>query len=189
MRRLLAAATLVAASLSVTAPAQASCVGPELTAVPDAESDGESYVVSGAYFGDNCYDTSEPPEGEGTLGNPAQDIDIFLVEPGGDDGPLVANGWADGDYAFSIVLPASDIEGTVTVLAKAEGIEVSTPLVMSEGDGSFTPAELPPLASFGQPDLTANEADSSILTPVLWGAVGVAGLALVVLIVRRRRSS
>ncbi|MDG2028270.1 MAG: hypothetical protein P8J50_14275 [Acidimicrobiales bacterium] len=79
MRKRRVVVTVLAVMVSIPAmqgPAAADCAGP----TPELEAGeylpGEPVPVSGQWFGDNCYDTGPPPEGEDVLGKPIADIDV-----------------------------------------------------------------------------------------------------------------
>lgn len=203
----------VAVSPSV---AVANCVGPQIkhNRAP-VERDGTVHVV-GSGWGDNCYDTGEPPDGEGVLGRPATGIEIYLVQD--DVEHLVAIGDADERYAFTVDVPVPDgLEpgsgeviartpsnerfGSVTagslVISDAPptGSSVDDPIRFSEaGQGPVTTTTTAPPASGTVPpassDTPSSEADDNGgASPVV-----VAGVALVVGLVaagvylaRRRR--
>src|SRR5262245_38190884 len=66
------------------------CVGPAVVVEPAEVPAGGTVTVRGTGFGDDCHDTGPPPAGEGLLGKPLQDIEVY-VEQGG-RGDLVAAG-------------------------------------------------------------------------------------------------
>ncbi len=101
---------VVAGSVSLAPVAQASCVGPTVEA--DLDGDGQ-LVVTGMYFGTNCYDTGVPPNGHGVLGPPATSITVIVRQ--GDDEWAVAVGDADADYEFEVKVVPPPVAGLVNV--------------------------------------------------------------------------
>jgi hypothetical protein len=98
-------ALLVAlASLGVVAvsaaPAGAQCLGPMVRYDPAEAARGEKVLISGAYWGDDCYDDDRAPPGEGVLGAPIRKITISLKQ--GDRRIVVAKGAADRSYRFAV---------------------------------------------------------------------------------------
>lgn len=80
-------------------PAAAFCVGPTINRIEPAIR-GEVITIEGGGFGDNCYDTGPPPAGEGGLGVPIPDVELFVAQ--GDTEVQVASGAADAGYEFSV---------------------------------------------------------------------------------------
>lgn len=106
MRRRRILLTLTAILVGIVAlqrPAAADCAGPTPAVEEGDYLPGEPVPVSGQWFGDNCYDTGPPPPGEGTLGRPIADIEVWFEQ--GDTEWLVAVGAADADYAWSVAPP------------------------------------------------------------------------------------
>ena len=109
---------LVGGFLSGGGPlAATSCFGPTIEIARHEVGRGKELVVTGSGWGDDCYDDSAPPAGEGFLGVPIQEIDVFIVQ--GDDEWLVATGAADANYEFevSVVVPAGLSPGDARVQA------------------------------------------------------------------------
>jgi hypothetical protein len=105
MRRTLLAGVLCAAFLAVVSrPAAANCLGPTIEIDQRKIAPGEEIKVLGSWWGDNCYDTGPPPEGEGVLGVPINGIDIYVVQ--GDREWLIAAGSADAHYGFTATATA-----------------------------------------------------------------------------------
>lgn len=75
-------------------------------------------MVVGSAWGDNCYDAMDPPLGEGVLGKPIDEIDVYIVQ--GDREWLVATGAADDEYAFEtvVVVPIDLDPGDAVVEAR-----------------------------------------------------------------------
>jgi hypothetical protein len=96
---------LVAAAVGFGAasPAGADCAGPTFRHDLGPVDRGGPLLVEGLAFGDNCYDTGPPPEGQGVLGKPRSDISVFVVQDGEEH--LVAEGSADDDYGFAVEVP------------------------------------------------------------------------------------
>ena len=82
------------------APVAADCSGPTLRFAPHDVDRGGTLSVTGSGWGDNCYDTGSPPDGEGVLGNPITGIEILIKQ--GSKEWLVARGSADDQFGFSI---------------------------------------------------------------------------------------
>lgn len=85
------------------APAAADCSGPTITYAVGPVAPGETVHVTGTAWGDGCYDTGPPPEGEGVLGRPQDGILILLTQ--GDVEAIVAEGAAGADYEFEVDVP------------------------------------------------------------------------------------
>lgn len=108
--------------------ASADCQGPTLQFEPAAAPRGGEITVAGTGFGDNCYDTEPPPDGEGVLGRPQRDLQVLLVQ-GGEE-LVVAKGDAGADYAFevTVVVPAALEPGPARFVARlADGGEAFVP--------------------------------------------------------------
>ncbi len=136
MRRLLVLLPLVVAGIFFTAgPAGADCVGPTITYSVGQVSIGDVVQVDGMGWGDNCYDTGPPPEGEGSLGNPRTDITIVLVQDGQEI--VVAEGNADDRYEFfvEVVIPSALTPGVFTIETRPESwVDVAGKLELLESD-------------------------------------------------------
>lgn len=59
---------MMAAGLVSAPPASADCSGPSMSFSPQDVDRGGEVTVTGEAWGDNCYDTGPPPNGEGALG-------------------------------------------------------------------------------------------------------------------------
>lgn len=124
MRRQRTLLALVAVILGVVVlqdPAGADCAGPEISHDTGEFSHHSTVTVTGRFFGDNCYDTGPPPEGEGSLGRPLTAIEVLLVQDGSEW--VVASGNADESYTFEveITIPADVAPGHVEVAARWPG--------------------------------------------------------------------
>lgn len=99
-------------------PAAADCSGPTVEFEPAEVGRGGEVTVVGLAFGDNCYDTGPPPEGEGTLGVPQSDVQVLVVQ--GDEEILVAKGDAGDDYRFevTVVVPGSLTPGPARLVVR-----------------------------------------------------------------------
>lgn len=116
------------AGLGAASPAAADCAGPTVRHEVGTFDRGGTLLVEGLAFGDNCYDTGPPPDGEGVLGKPRRDISVFVVQ--GAEEHLVAEGAADGEYNFSVdvVVPAALAAGDADVVVRyADGAEAYDP--------------------------------------------------------------
>ncbi len=96
---LLAVVVAVSAGPMWARPASADCAGPMLRPVAPVVR-GDALVIHGEAFGDNCYDTGPPPDGEGALGVPVPDVELSIAQ--GDGEVVVARGAADADYRFQV---------------------------------------------------------------------------------------
>jgi hypothetical protein len=144
------AGVLVGLVASVGPTARADCVAPSFTHDAQTIGRGETIVVTGMFWGTECYDTGPPPEGQGALGEPATDVEVYVVQ--GDVEVLVARGRAASDYTFEVEVPVpTELEpGPATVAVRSTGFEGT------DGTGSF--------------DLTAAPAvEPTISTPVEFG--------------------
>lgn len=96
-------AVVLVLGLAAAGPATADCGGPTIEYDAGPVARGDTVRVTGTGWGDNCYDTGPPPEGEGVLGRPQDGILIVLSQ--GDAEVIVAEGAADADYAFEVDVP------------------------------------------------------------------------------------
>jgi hypothetical protein len=103
--------------------AMADCLGPTFTHTGGDLAHGDLLTVTGYGFGDNCYDTGPPPPGEGSLGRPIRDIEVYLAQSG--QRHLVAVGNADQDYTWEVqvAIPATLDLGEVDVVVMGNGFE------------------------------------------------------------------
>ncbi len=87
---------------------------------------GQTIAVIGTGWGDDCYDTGDPPAGEGDLGIPLEGIHVVLVQ-GGREWDLWS-GAAGEDYGFtaSVVVPVDAAPGDAQLLARRPDTSVST---------------------------------------------------------------
>lgn len=173
---------LMAALLSVPATASASCVGPQLSYGGGQVRPGDTVPVVGQYWGDDCYDTGSPPEGEGGLGLPRRGIVVVFQQ--GSTQTVVARGNADADYEFQVdvMIPETAVAGEARLAAWAgdeeEFAAAGEPLVVdSAGEGSLVR-----VASFGptdsavtRPAPTTSRWPVLILVAVLIGGGAVLG--------------
>ena len=211
MRRFLFIPFFLAATLVMTAtPASADCAGPTVEHEVGVFDHGDDFTISGYGWGDNCYDTGPPPEGEGDLGNPYQDIDLLLRS--GDVDVLIAQGAASENYDFevTVTLPTELPAGPFHVVARVDGwgeLDDITPdlathqildekfvltNVVSFGEVADTQPAPEPTVVFEDPvvepgvdvDAGATDATSSRW---LWAlsAGAAAGVVLVVVLLRR----
>lgn len=133
--------TVLAGLLSVPTGAAASCVAPRLAYEGGDVRAGETVSVVGQYWGDDCYDTGTPQNGEAALGRPLTGIVVMFVQGGTET--IVARGDADAGYEFrvDIVIPPTAVLGEARLSARGggrEGDDASRePLsVVSAGDPS-----------------------------------------------------
>jgi hypothetical protein len=126
--------------------------------------------VTGSGWGDSCYDTGPPPEGEGVLGKPVTGIKIFLVQDGVEH--LVATGNANKEYEFEVEVPVPDnLEpGPIELVARSD-LDINTfdqtpeQMVVSErpptGASDDTPVRFGPT----EPEPAPTDAESSEGSP------------------------
>lgn len=130
---------------------------------------GDQVTVVGQSWGDNCYDTGPPPEGQGVLGVPAEDIEIVFVQ--GSDQTVVARGAADDDYGFAveITVPPAAVPGTAWLRASATGAPYpgplsSEPLILVTA--SDDPSAEVEVATFGEGELVEDPPEPTETTAV-----------------------
>ena len=196
VRRILVAG-LVVGALAGSSVAGADCAGPSVTYATAPVARGGTVAVAGQGFGDNCYDTGPPPEGEGILGKPQRDLLILFVQDGQE--LLVAEGAADEEYEFTVDVPVPLAlqPGEATLVVRGPS---GTP---NPGSGDPIPitdapivAGAPEFVSFGPPapapstDATASsEADEDEEPPWLLlaaAALPLLAVGVIVLVARRR---
>lgn len=135
-------------SLLVADPVAADCIGPTIEYDAGEVQPGDTITVRGFGWGDDCYDTGPPPDGEGVLGRPIQDIAIVVEQ--GPVASLVALGSANDDYELEVevTLPPSILAGEARVRAFwARGIvfdATDAPLVVT-GEPPPDLVESPPV--------------------------------------------
>jgi hypothetical protein len=120
MRRVLLAGALWTALLAVASgPAAADCIGPTIEIAQRELAPGGAIKVLGSGWGDECYDTGPPPDGEGVLGVAVKGIEIFVVQ--GDREWLIAAGTADARYGFTATatVPSDVTRGAARVQARS----------------------------------------------------------------------
>jgi hypothetical protein len=204
--RILAAVAVAVATMAVApGPASADCAGPTIEHdVGSIDRDGTVQVI-GTTWGDNCYDTGPPPEGESTLGKPVTGIEIFLVQQGVEH--LVATGDADEDLEFEVAVPVpDDLEPGPVELVARSGLDVTTydatpgPIVVSERPATGASDDAPVRFGEADPGPPPTEAESSdgspgegdgsdvpVVVVALGAALLVAGLVAAAARRRRRR--
>lgn len=176
----------LAAVLHVQA-AQASCLGPTLTYPSGEVRPGTTISVRGEWFGDDCYDTGPPPDGQGALGRPLQDVDIVLDHAGGET-VVVGTVSADDDYGFTLdIRVPTDLPGGETAVravwadGEATGPDDAEPLIVAGA-----PIDPPTDHEDARPSAEEGTRPSAPLVIVAVLAVVAAAVALPVL--WRRRS-
>lgn len=185
-----ATAVLVVMTVAVMAPAAgADCMGPTLEYEAGPVDRGGTVRVTGTGWGDDCYDTGDPPAGEGILGKPVGDIEIWIVQNG--DEHLVAIGDADVSYEFTVdvPVPASLDSGPVEIVprSRVDGVTLvatTDPVIVSDAAPAESDVEVP--VRFGdsppeQSDATASSSASDESTDGGTGS-GISSAAVVVLI-------
>lgn len=178
-------------------PASADCSGPSMTFSPHDVVRGGEVIATGKGWGDNCYDTGPPPDGEGVLGRPVTDIEIVVVQ--GDKEWVVATVDADENYRFmsSVNVPQDATPGDAQMIARKAGTlpQVSNPdpalrissapaLTPPPRDTQSSTTALEPGAATGQ-----NESGSQAVWLAVVAAVVVALAAGTWVVAVRRRSS
>jgi len=165
MKRIFVAISVFAATLfGAPSIAAASCIGPTITYTGGEVEVGGQVQVLGSGWGDNCYDTGPPPDGEGALGNPRMGIEVFAVQ--GDSEILLASGDADAAYEFvvNITIPSDLTSGKFEIIAR-DGpkafVDASEPLVLLETDAVVEPT----VASFEPSDVVFEQWDEPGLLP------------------------
>lgn len=141
---------LLVVVFTATEAAVADCAGPTFSHTGGDLAHGDAVVVTGHWFGDNCYDTGPPPPGEGSLGRPITDIEVYLEQEGGLH--LVAVGDASDDYAWRVDVPVPPVldVGEARVVVLNNGFEAF----------NDNPTEI---------RVTSNRAESASFEPVAFG--------------------
>lgn len=178
-------------------PASADCSAPSMTFSPHDVVRGGEVIATGKAWGDNCYDTGPPPDGEGVLGRPVTDIDIVVVQ--GEEEWIVATIDADDDYRFTtpVNVPQDATPGDAQMIARKAG---TLPYVSNPDPDlriSNAPAVTPPptdnTLSTNAPDPEAATAENESGSQAVWltvvAAVVVALAAGTWVVTVRRRSS
>jgi hypothetical protein len=190
MKQLMTAACIaLAATLISPGSAGASCIGPTVLLDGGEVEPGDTIAIEGIGWGDNCYDTGPPPEGQGALGVPASDIEIVFLQD--DIEILVATGDADAAYEFgaTITIPSGLQPGKFDLVARTRlidaNVQARAPLAMlaSETEVEATIAEFDPSdAVFEQPVFPPvnPQPDDEGQSPTWLLAVGI-GLLVVLL--------
>lgn len=185
--------TLISAS-----PSSARCLPANIAFEPDEAARGELVSVTGDHFGDSCFDVGDPPEGQGVLGNPEHDLELFVRQGGRD--LLVAEGDAGTGYGFTVdvVVPLELEPGDVTFVARrSDGREVEAlddqgiPLVLTVADGppagdAATVAAFDPIDTPLADDAADDEGGGTSVLPLVGVALVVAAIAACVLYPRRK---
>ena len=201
-RRLCVSACLVGimtAGLVSAPPASADCSGPSMSFSPQDVDRGGEVTVTGEAWGDNCYDTGPPPNGEGVLGRPATDIEIVLTQ--GDTEWVLGTVDADKQYGFEeeMVVPTDASPGDAQLNARHTETAPYIPYVEPTLRISDAPSVTPPSTTEPEPapppseSTTAaqdNQPDSDVprgVAPWLIAvAAGLVVVALVVVVLRRK---
>jgi hypothetical protein len=148
--RIIAAVAFFGWVLGHPAPADASCVGPQLTVDRPSVAPGDVLEISGSYFGTDCNDTGGPGP---VLGKPQTVISLRIVQ-GELSVPLVQVD-ADHDYKFVVraVVPASLTKGTASVTASSvqlPNLRPSAILIAITESAVASPASVPPTVLVGR---------------------------------------
>lgn len=197
---LVLSAVLTATTAVVSVPAGADCGGPTLTFDPHDVNRGDTIQLIGSFWGDNCYDTGPPPDGEGGLGNPIADIQVVLQQ--GSRQWELWSGSANDSYEFAaiVTIPADTSPGEATITAlwarsdQEEWISAFTPdptLRIDDGPPSSTTSSTTEVASsdHGGPAAAAVEAQSRSRGAIWIAAVGAVVVGGLAIWTRRRRKA
>jgi hypothetical protein len=185
LTRTLAAVAVAIATLTVTpGPASADCFGPRIEHDAGSIDRDGTVQVTGSGWGDNCYDTGPPPEGEGVLGTPVTGIKIFLVQDGVEH--LVATGNADKEYEFEVDVPVpDDLEpGPIELVARSD-LDINTfdqtpeQMVVSERPPTGASDDAPVRFGPTEPEPAPTDAESSEGSPADDNATGVPAVMFV----------
>jgi hypothetical protein len=138
---------LLAVGLAAAGPASADCPSPSMTFFPRDVDRGGEVIATGKYWGDNCYDTGPPPDGQGDLGEPLDGIQIVLVQGEREWVVGTVDAGAGDDYGFvtRIVVPRDAAPGDAQLLVRRPEtyLFVSNPDPML-GISSAPPIDAPP---------------------------------------------
>ena len=142
---------MMAAGLVSAPPASADCSGPSMSFSPQDVDRGGEVTVTGEAWGDNCYDTGPPPNGEGALGRPTTDIEIILTQD--DTEWVLGTVDADKQYGFEVqmVVPADASPGDAQLHARKTGTAPNIPYVEPRLRISDAPAITPPSTTAPKP--------------------------------------
>lgn len=178
MKRLLLIGVVAGGVLVVgVTPADATCSGPRLEYETGPVVRGETVTVTGAAYGDNCYDTGPPPAGEGVLGDPLEEIEVLIVQD--DQRIVVARGAANDDYEFEVevTVPLILHPGEAEMVVEAEdGIVTSDgPILISDDPPAGQDQPVTLFAGRGEGEPTTGSSES--------GGVPAALIAAAVLLV------
>ena len=178
---------LVAGGLISASPASASCSTPSMIFTPHDVDRGGEVSVTGTGWGDNCYDTGPPPDGEGVLGRPVQDIDIVVVQ--GEEEWVVATVDAGDHYGFGtqVVVPQDAAPGDALLLARTSGgfrasnsdptLRISAaPAITSPPDRASTPSPSTPESAATTSEGVQDEPERETVAP--WLVVAATGAAI-----------
>lgn len=191
--RILALLLLTLTAVMVApSPASADCIGPGISIGDGDVRRGEFLRIVGEGWGDNCYDTGAPPDGQGTLGKPLRDIEIAFVQNGKET--VVARGSADGEYRFEalVAVPSTLRPGPARLVARSGDLrsqESPTVIVSRAKPGP----EKRGVQVFGGPRVSINENepgktnDSNTGGWLLGGALVITLAAAVGLVIFRAR--
>lgn len=166
----LASALAVVVVFGGAPAAGADCAGPSITYEAATVDRGDAVVVTGTAWGDNCYDTGPPPEGEGALGVPTDDIDLVLVQ--GDREVVLASGDADDEYGFDVAVTIPDMAepGPATIVARtdrteAPAMQAGEPVELTISDAPTT-GQIHQRQTFGLDDGDDPSGSSTTVAPV-----------------------
>lgn len=178
-------------------PASADCNGPSMTFSPHEVVRGGEVIATGEAWGDNCYDTGPPPDGEGVLGRPMTDIEIVVVQ--GEREWVVATVDANDDYRFTtpVNVPQDATPGDAQMIARKSGtlpyVSNPDPALRISNAPALTPPPRDTTSSTTalEPDAATaeNESGSQAVWLTIVAAVAVALAAGTWVAAVRRRSS
>lgn len=159
MRLLLLSVGLVALGMISAPAASASCAGASTTFTPQDVDRGGHVTVTGKAWGDDCYDTGPPPDGEGVLGRPLEGIEIVVVQ--GEREWVLETVDAGGDYGFvtRVTIPHDADPGEARLFARMPDW-TDLPIVPD------SPAWDPPLVISTAPPVTSSSATDTTIQPI-----------------------
>lgn len=186
--RIIAAFVCFAWVLGFPAPADASCVSPQVTVDRASVAPGEVIEIRGEYFGTDCNDTGG---GGRVLGKPQAGISVRIVQ-GELSVPLVHVD-ADHDYRFVVkaVIPSTLTKGAASVTASSVQLHTlpsTIPIAVTES-AVLSQASVPPTVLVGR-DATApplEPSDDSRKAPWIAAVVALVVVTMAGIILFRRQ--
>ena len=138
--RAIVALGLVVVGLVDALVAVGSCLPPRVEVGRQTVGRGESVTVTGAGFGDNCYDSGPPPAGEGQLGRPLEGIEVVIAQATAE--VVVARGAASSvsSSQTAMSIRTCQPEGRDDVLGRGRSPHGLTPQGVLHRSGPLRPA-------------------------------------------------